>query len=326
MSRCFRWTFFARRGEATFFPRQKDRQAARPERRGRATQSRQTSFRNFVGCLCIGAGIRGVAFQASPTSCICDLKTKPWTLHASLVITDEQENISRTETARPIHCDHYGLVSSASWTRLFSFEETGPSGSIVSLEQPPAQRHSQRTREKKEFNRSRRRSKKNVKSTDTHRGVLEALEESRVSDSRPSLFSFTFFFFSLLFFFLPFDRRRTDRTGRGDAVWEPRGERQKVEIMSSENGPDATYASVEKIIGFAGCVLLYLRSSPQPLCLHLLVHRIIVEKLETMIRFEITGNLKIHHRECVIWRISSDKWSEYIETGSVLTRYLTDKE
>lgn len=26
-----------------------------PERRGRATQSRRTSFRNFVGCLCIGS-------------------------------------------------------------------------------------------------------------------------------------------------------------------------------------------------------------------------------------------------------------------------------
>lgn len=122
-------------------------------------------------------------------------------------------------------------------------------------------------REKKESDRSRRRSKKNVKSTDTHRGVLEALEESTeyLIGGLPSSPSPSSFF---SFLFLPFDRRRTDRTGQGDGVWKPRGERQKVEIMSSQNGPDATYASVqEKIIEFARCPTLS-TIVPRPLCLH----------------------------------------------------------
>lgn len=50
--------------------------------------------------------------------------------------------------------------------------------------------------------------------------------------------------------------------------------------MSSENGPDATYASVqEEIIGFARCPTLSTIVAPPPLfTIHLLVHRVIAEE------------------------------------------------
>lgn len=65
-----------------------------------------------------------------------------------------------------------GLFSSGVYVCMYV------SRSVLSLERPPGPRSLGKGREKKEFNRSRRWNKKNVKSTDTHRGGLEAPEES----------------------------------------------------------------------------------------------------------------------------------------------------
>lgn len=91
--------------------------------------------------------------------------------------------------------------------------------------------------------------------------------------------------------------------------------------MSSGNGPDATYASVqEEIIGFAGCPTLSTIVPPPPAATSFAPvgasQRSLGDQQQgTMIRSEVTGNLEIHDREFVMK-----------VRRSVSTRYLANKQ
>lgn len=98
---------------------------------------------------------------------------------------ETRPRIEREEKLQAIDRNYKNFVSFRTAGHWFILvRETGVyvcmyvSRSVLSLERPPGPRSLGKGREKKEFNRSRRWNKKNVKSTDTHRGGLEAPEES----------------------------------------------------------------------------------------------------------------------------------------------------